>query len=59
MLTARGLDHVDIEVDGGIKTQNAQEVVTAGATVLVVGTGIFNYKSSIAENIKNLRQALL
>jgi len=59
MLTARGLDHVDIEVDGGIKTQNAQEVVAAGATVLVVGTGIFNSKGSIAENIKNLRQALL
>ena len=59
MLTARGLDHVDIEVDGGIKTQNAPEVVAAGATVLVVGTGIFNTKSSIAENIKNLRQALL
>lgn len=59
MLTARGLDHVDVEVDGGIKTQNAPEVVAAGATVLVVGTGIFNSKSSIAENIKNLRQALL
>jgi len=59
MLTKRGLDHVDIEVDGGIKTQNAPEVVAAGATVLVVGTGIFNSKRSIAENIENLRQALL
>jgi len=59
MLSVRGLDHVDIEVDGGIKTQNASEVVAAGATVLVVGTGIFNSKSSIAENIENLRQAIL
>ena len=59
MLIERGLDHVDIEVDGGIKTQNAPEVVAAGATVLVVGTGIFNSKRSIAENIENLRQALL
>jgi len=59
MLTKRGLDHVDIEVDGGIKTQNAPEVVAAGATVLVVGTGIFNSKRSIVENIENLRQALL
>jgi ribulose-phosphate 3-epimerase len=59
MLSVRGLDHVDIEVDGGIKTQNAPEVVAAGATVLVVGTGIFNSKSSIAENIENLRQAIL
>lgn len=59
MLSLRGLNHVDIEVDGGIKTQNAAEVVAAGATVLVVGTGIFNSKSRIAENIKNLRQAIL
>ncbi len=59
MLSVRGLNHVDIEVDGGIKTQNAAEVVAAGATVLVVGTGIFNSKSRIAENIKNLRQAIL
>ena len=59
MLSVRGLNHVDIEVDGGIKTQNAPEVVAAGATVLVVGTGIFNSKSRIAENIKNLRQAIL
>ena len=59
MLIERGLDHVDIEVDGGIKTQNAPEVVAAGATVLVVGTGIFNSKRSIVENIENLRQALL
>ena len=59
MLSVRGLDHVDIEVDGGIKTQNAPDVVAAGATVLVVGTGIFNSKSSIAENIVNLRQAIL
>jgi ribulose-phosphate 3-epimerase len=59
MLSLRGLNHVDIEVDGGIKTQNAPEVVAAGATVLVVGTGIFNSKSRIAENINNLRQAIL
>ena len=59
MLSVRGLNHVDIEVDGGIKTQNVTEVVAAGATVLVVGTGIFNSKSRIAENIKNLRQAIL
>jgi ribulose-phosphate 3-epimerase len=59
MLSLRGLNHVDIEVDGGIKTQNAAEVVAAGATVLVVGTGIFNSKSRIAENINNLRQAIL
>ncbi len=36
----RGLAY-EIEVDGGIKVQNAGRVVSAGADVLVVGTGIF------------------
>ncbi len=32
---------LDIEVDGGIDTQTAKEVVQAGANVLVAGTAIF------------------
>jgi len=47
----RGLDYA-IEVDGGIKIDNAAEVAAAGGDVLVVGTGIFateNYESTIAE----------
>ncbi len=31
----------EIEVDGGIKVENADQVTGAGADVLVVGTGIF------------------
>ena len=34
-------DKVKIEVDGGIKLQNAQEVLDAGADILVVGSEIF------------------
>ena len=46
----RGLT-VDIEVDGGIKVDNARAVCAAGASVLVVGSGIFDtddYAATIA-----------
>jgi len=58
MLDGRGLSHVELEVDGGIKPNNAAEIVEAGATVLVVGSAIFNDQASIADNIYDLRQAV-
>jgi len=39
----RNLD-VDIQVDGGIKLDNAHEVVEAGANILVAGSAIFHSK---------------
>jgi ribulose-phosphate 3-epimerase len=42
--------NVDIEVDGGINLQTAQEAVKAGANVLVAGSAIYwskDYKSVI------------
>ena len=42
----------ELEVDGGIKPENAAEIKAAGATVLVAGTAIFkakNYKKAIDE----------
>lgn len=57
MLKQRHLDHVEIEVDGGIHPGNAREVVTAGATILVAGSTVFNSQASIAENISALRRA--
>lgn len=45
----RGLD-IDIQVDGGVKTDNAQEVIDAGANVLVAGSAVFksdDYKATI------------
>ena len=45
-----GLD-VDIEVDGGIKLDNIEQVVAAGANVVVSGSGIFgtpDYAATIA-----------
>jgi ribulose-phosphate 3-epimerase len=58
MLTARGLFQVDIEVEGGIWADTAAQVVSAGATVLVAGSGVFNAKASVAVNIADLRRAI-
>ena len=58
MLTMHGLFNVDIEVDGGIWVDNIHDVVAAGATVLVIGSAIFNSKASVAANINELRQAI-
>jgi ribulose-phosphate 3-epimerase len=57
MLDARGLEHVELEVDGGIKPDNAAEIVAAGATVLVAGSAVFNPEASVAANIAMLRDA--
>ncbi len=58
MLNARGLQHVDIEVDGGVKPDNAAEIAAAGANILVAGSAIFNDRASIATNIAAFRRAL-
>lgn len=41
---------LDIEVDGGIYTSNVQEVLAAGANVIVAGSAVFN--GDPAENTK-------
>jgi ribulose-phosphate 3-epimerase len=37
----RGLA-VDVEIDGGIKIDNAQRAIDVGATVLIAGSGVFH-----------------
>ena len=44
----------DIEADGGINVENAQEIIDAGANILVAGTAILN-SNDYAETIKKLR----
>jgi ribulose-phosphate 3-epimerase len=58
MLDERGLTGVELDVDGGIKSHNVAEVVAAGASVLVIGSAIFNRQASVAENIATLREQL-
>ncbi len=57
ILEERGLDHIELEVDGGVKANNAAMIATAGASVLVAGSAIFNSQASVAENITTLRNA--
>lgn len=54
MLTAIDSE-AELEVDGGVNKETINEVVQAGATVLVAGSAIFNDQASIAENIAQLR----
>ncbi|MGI9179555.1 MAG: ribulose-phosphate 3-epimerase [Longimicrobiaceae bacterium] len=55
LLVQRGLDQVELEVDGGIAPGTAAEVVSAGASVLVAGSAVYNTRASIAENLRALR----
>jgi ribulose-phosphate 3-epimerase len=56
-LIARKGSRALLEVDGGIKVDNAGEVVKAGADVLVAGSAIFN-SSNYAETIQSFRSAV-
>ncbi|MCC8139416.1 MAG: ribulose-phosphate 3-epimerase [Lachnospiraceae bacterium] len=55
MLDARGLD-TDIEVDGGIKKENLQMVLDAGANVIVAGSAIF--KGDIGQNVRDFLEIM-
>jgi ribulose-phosphate 3-epimerase len=57
MLDERGLE-LPIGVDGGINPGTAPLVVGAGATMLVSGSGIYNSKASVAENVAALRASI-
>ena len=57
MLDARGLS-ADIEVDGGVKTNNIAACVSAGANVLVCGSSVYNSDASPEENLRALREAV-
>jgi ribulose-phosphate 3-epimerase len=46
----------ELEVDGGIEDHTAPSCVRAGATVLVVGTGIFGKPSGPAAAVRELAQ---
>jgi ribulose-phosphate 3-epimerase len=54
-LDKNGLQHVEIEVDGGVVSGNAGEIVHAGASILVSGSGVFGGEP--LETIPALRKA--
>lgn len=45
-----------IEIDGGINTQNIEEVCRAGVDIIVAGSSVF--KNDILQNINDLREHL-
>jgi ribulose-phosphate 3-epimerase len=48
---------LEIAVDGGIKVDTAGEVINAGATTLISGTGVFNYPDGMKIGIEAIRTA--
>ncbi len=52
ILNKYNLEKVEIEVDGGIKLENADDVISAGADALVVGSGIFKSEDPVNQIIK-------
>ena len=55
MLDERGLQHVRLEVDGGVNEKTVSLVAEAGATWLVAGSAVYRGKGSITESITRLR----
>ena len=55
MIKERDLN-VSIEVDGGIKVDNVQKVLNAGAEIIVAGSAVF--KGNIAENVKAFKEKM-
>lgn len=53
-LNDNGLEQIEIQVDGGVKIQNAAEIAASGADILVCGSGIF--EGNIIENILKLKK---
>ena len=53
-LDKNGLEHVEIEVDGGIKADNVKDVVDVGASMIVSGSGLF--KGDLKQNISTMRK---
>lgn len=57
LLDERGLDHVELQVDGGVAPETIAEVAGAGASVVVAGSAVYNARASVAENLRRLRDA--
>ncbi len=49
--------HAELEVDGGVNTETIASVARAGASIVVVGSAVFNEKKSIAASVDGLRGA--
>ena len=48
---------LEVAVDGGIKVDTAGGVIDAGATTLISGTGVFNFRDGMRAGIEAMRGA--
>ncbi len=48
----------ELEVDGGVNTETICQVRDAGASIVVVGSAVFNDTHTVAESVKILHKAL-
>ncbi|MFM8946949.1 MAG: ribulose-phosphate 3-epimerase, partial [Actinomycetota bacterium] len=56
LIGRRGLaDRVNIEVDGGIGPNTIEGAASAGANVLIAGTGLFRYSEGLEFAVRDLR----
>ena len=55
---AEGGRAVQIQVDGGVKSHNIAMLRDWGVTNCVVGSGLFNDRASVADNLAEIHQAL-
>ncbi|MFY0628037.1 MAG: ribulose-phosphate 3-epimerase [Reichenbachiella sp.] len=46
-LLENNFDHIQIEIDGGVKLNNFQEVIDAGTDIVVSGSGIFKAEDPV------------
>ncbi|MCB0505288.1 MAG: ribulose-phosphate 3-epimerase [Cyclobacteriaceae bacterium] len=57
LIAEKGLEHIEIEVDGGVKEENIAEIAAAGADILVAGSAIYGAEDPIAV-IQSMKQRL-
>jgi len=55
-LVNNSLEQVTIEVDGGVKLSNVRDVVLAGASTIVSGSGLFS--GNLEQNIQDMKKAV-
>ncbi|WP_455718228.1 ribulose-phosphate 3-epimerase [Anaerosporobacter sp.] len=55
MICDKGLD-IDIEVDGGVNLDNVEDIIKAGANIIVAGTAVFS--GDKANNVKMFNEKM-